>query len=96
MTHNDLCRILDTENQINIFKRELSNQIEVMGMVDVNDIIDGLDVLYSELLPVSEKYLPNIDNQSKLTVLFCNNYVYTLIKMTYTQDYEKNRSIKLH
>jgi len=75
-----ICRILETENQINIFKREPNTQIEVMGMVNVNDIIDGLDTLYLDLLSVSEKYLPNIDNQAELTSLFCNNYVYTLIK----------------
>jgi hypothetical protein len=75
-----LCKILETENQFNIFKREPNTQIEVMSMVKVNEIIDGLDTLYSELLPLSEKYLPNIDNQAELTVLFCNNYVHTLIK----------------
>jgi hypothetical protein len=75
-----LCKILETENQFNIFKREPNTQIEVMSMVNVNDIIDGLDSLYSELLPISERYLPNIDNQAELTVLFCNNYVYTLMK----------------
>jgi hypothetical protein len=75
-----LCKILETENQFNIFERELNTQIEVMYMVNVNDIIDGLDSLYSELLPISERYLPNIDNQAELTVLFCNNYVHTLIK----------------
>lgn len=44
-----LCKILDTENQINIFKREPNTQIEVMGMFNVNEIIDGLDTLYSEI-----------------------------------------------
>jgi Mg/Co/Ni transporter MgtE len=75
-----LCKILDTENQINIFKREPNTQIEVMGMFNVNEIIDGLDTLYSELLPISEQYLPNIDNQAELTALFCSNYIHTLIK----------------
>jgi len=75
-----LCKILDTENQFHIFKREPDAQISVMNMFNVNDIIDGLDTLYSELLPISEKYLPNIDNQAELTALFCSNYVHVLVK----------------
>lgn len=75
-----LCKILETENQFYVFKKEQKTQIKVMSMFNVNDIIDGLDTLYSELLPISEKYLPNIDNQAELTALFCDNYVHTLIK----------------
>jgi hypothetical protein len=75
-----LCKILETENQFNIFQREPNIQIEVMSMFNVNDIIDGLDTIYSELLPITEKYLPNIDSQAELTMLFCDNYVHTLIK----------------
>lgn len=80
-----LCEILDTENQLNIFKREPNTQISVMGMFNVNEIIDGLDILYSELLPIHEKYLPNVDNQAELTTLFCNNYIHTLIRQVKNQ-----------
>lgn len=83
-----LTMILETENQKYIFKKEPNTQIEVMGMFDANEIAEGLDKLYSELLPVFGKYLPNIDSQAELTLLFCDNYVYKLIEKA--KENEKN------
>ena len=75
-----LCRILETEHQMYRLKSNPEMVDKVMAEFNVNEISDELDVIYSELVPVMEKYLSLIDVQAEITVLFCDNYVHYLMK----------------
>lgn len=52
---------------------------KVLELVDVNEIISLWKVYKIEFMPISKNYLPNLDSEAELTLLFGNNYIYKLI-----------------
>jgi hypothetical protein len=73
--------ILDTDDQMYMFKEKPELKTEVIGLLNTNDMIDGLDVMYSEVLPIIDKHFPKLDGQAELTLLFSYNYVYDLVSL---------------
>ena len=61
-------------------KRNRALTETVLSKINVSDITKDLDIYVSEFFPVSPKYLPNLDMESELLKLFCQNYIYGLIK----------------
>lgn len=55
---------------------------DVLPLVDVKEIIELLAEYIRVFIPYAEKYLPDLDAQAEMTLLFCNNYVMKLINKT--------------
>jgi hypothetical protein len=53
---------------------------EILKKVNVSEILESLELLFKEYLPILKKQLPFIDSQVEIVSLFCKNYVYGLIK----------------
>ena len=52
---------------------------DLLDLVDVKEISELFLAYLKYFLPSGEKYLPHLDSQAHLTLLFCDNYVYGLI-----------------
>ena len=52
----------------------------VLAEIKVDEITKLLVDYAHTFIPYSEKYLPDLDWQAELTVLFCKNYVFKLIE----------------
>lgn len=73
-----LCEILDTKDQMIPIINDQKLKIDVMGLFRVNDLIDGLDGLYS-VIPSIANHFKATDIEAELVSLFCSDYVRTLI-----------------
>jgi hypothetical protein len=52
---------------------------EMLAMVDVKEVADTYDNYCEHFEPEGEKWLTSLDSGAELTVLFCENYVMSLI-----------------
>jgi len=55
---------------------------DILPLVDVKEITKLLIEYCSVFIPYAVKYLPNLDAQAEMLLLFCNNYVMKLIDKT--------------
>jgi len=55
---------------------------DILPLVDVKEITELLIEYVRVFIPYAEKYLPDLDAQAEMSVLFCNNYVMKLIGRT--------------
>jgi len=59
---------------------------DVLPLVDVKEITELLIEYCNVFIPYAEKYLPDLDAQAEMCLLFCNNYVMKLIGRTHKWD----------
>jgi hypothetical protein len=55
---------------------------DILPLVDVKEITKLLIEYCNVFIPYAEKYLPNLDAQAEMLLLFCSNYVMKLIDKT--------------
>jgi hypothetical protein len=55
---------------------------DILPLVDVKEITELLIEYVHVFIPYAEKYLPNLDAQAEMSLLFCSNYVMKLIGRT--------------
>lgn len=55
---------------------------DVLSLIDVKEITELLIDYAHVFIPYAEKYLPDLDAQAEMSLLFCNNYVMKLINRT--------------
>jgi hypothetical protein len=55
---------------------------DILPLVDVKEITELLIEYVHVFIPYAEKYLPNLDTQAEMSLLFCSNYVMKLIGRT--------------
>jgi hypothetical protein len=73
--------IIDNDDQFAIFHNQIKDveKGKILSLVNIDNIINELDDFCKVFLPISQKYLSNIDSEAEMIVLFCNNYVFGLI-----------------
>ena len=52
---------------------------KVLNLINTNDIVKTLETAMTEFFPISNKYFTSIDAQAELTVLFCDDYIMSLV-----------------
>jgi len=52
---------------------------KVLNLINTSDIVKKLEIIMVEFFPQSNKYLPSLDAQAELTVLFCDDYIMSLV-----------------
>ena len=72
--------IIDGERQFGYFKNKIISVENALLLVNVDDIVNQFNEYCKVYLPITEKYLSNIDCEAELAVLFSRNYVFGLIK----------------
>lgn len=65
---------------INVLKKNRALTEKVLAKINVQDITEQLEVYIAEYMPNAPKYLPNLDTEVELLTLFCENYIYGLIR----------------
>jgi hypothetical protein len=55
---------------------------DVLPLIDVKEITELLIEYVRVFIPYAEKYLPDLDAQAEMCLLFCDNYVMKLIGRT--------------
>lgn len=66
--------------QLPFFRREEERQQKCIEVIDVAEIAERLDEIYTHFLPIAEIHFPKADMQAELSLIFCNDYVYGLIE----------------
>ncbi|MFA5207277.1 MAG: hypothetical protein WC428_01215 [Candidatus Paceibacterota bacterium] len=61
--------------------REITEE-DVLPLIDVKEITELLIEYVRVFIPYAEKYLPDLDAQAEMCLLFCDNYVMKLIGRT--------------
>jgi hypothetical protein len=74
-----LRKLLNPEETFQIFIKNPESRKQAIDSLNIIDIINELDHIYFELLPISLKYFQYSDMQAELTLLYCNNYIHHII-----------------
>ena len=52
---------------------------ELLDAVDIKEVSDMYLIYIENFIPYGRKYLPHIDSDAHLTLMFCDNYVFRMI-----------------